>query len=589
MCEHKLTLVELIDIASYSPLKPRIISLEPGTKRGRIRSSHGSSDEKPVPQTSMNTRDITSSGTTPNSSNPHIVLDTASLKTGSKPNLVKGRSGVTATIEVLKAGCLRGESIPVRVSIKHTKPIKSLHGIIVTLVRQGRFDTFPISGNGLSSKGSASSLKKGLSLSSSGTTTTFRKDLSQVIVPLIVDPDSLTAVMRASVRVPEDAFPTITSVPDQIVSFRYFIEVLVDLGGKLAGKEEFLNGVGMVNIPGATTGELDGVESNLGNGDPAGMMTVYGVKVIETERIKQEVKNVVSCRFEVMVGTTDSASGKGRRRKTDTFMDCADNCSHDNTLSTLDCVKQKYSNHPGYSEDHLRTIIIPGIDSLLDSQTQPIPIPILLPPGAVDQGAPTLTPTPKPPSPPPPPLPTPILDEMDEKLRMRIAEQALLPSAPPSFGEVGSSSLSVPVVSPETETPSAPAYAPPAHTPLPSAPPLSLVNGEEEVRESYTHQSLHFAPSAPPVDLGDTGFYCSYPNQPNPHLEQFPEHGAVASEDKLEMERRRLLAAASAPPLPACGGIMNGYANGSGINNGPIPSAPILCEDADGDLPRYEH
>lgn len=584
MCEHKLNLVELIDIASYSPLKPRIISLEPGSKRGRIRSSHGFSEEKPVLKTSTDVRDTTPDATTPNSSNPHIALDTASQK-GSKSNFVKGRGDVTATIEVLKAGCLRGESIPVRVSIKHTKPIKSLHGIIVTLVRQGRFDTFPISGNGLSSKGSASSLKKGLSLSSNGLTTTFRKDLSQVIVPLIVDPERLTAVVSASVRVPEDAFPTITSVPGQIVSFRYFIEVLVDLGGKLAGKEEFLNGVGMVNIPGATTGELDGVESNLGNGDPAGMMTVYGVKVIETERIKKEVKNVVSCRFELMVGTTDSASGKGRRRKTDTFVDCADISSQDKALSAVDYVKQ---NHPGYTDD-MRTIIIPGsIDPLLDSQAQPIPI--VLPPGTVDQGVPTPTPLSTPPSPSPLlPLPTPILDEMDEKTRIRIAEQALLPSAPPSFGEVGPSSLSVPMVAPETGAPSAPAYAPPAHTSLPSAPPLSLVNGEEESSESFVLQDLHFAPSAPPVELGDAAFFNSYPNQPSPHLEQPPGHGAMASEDKLEMERWRLLAAASAPPPPECSGSINGYASEGGINSSPIPSAPVLCEDADGDLPRYEH
>ena len=149
----------------------------------------------------------------------------------------------------------------------------------------------------------------------------------------------------------------------------------------------------------------------------------------------------------------------------------------------------------------------------------------------------------------------------------------------------------MPLLTPETGAPSAPAYAPLVHTSLPSAPPLSLINGEEEARESYIHQTLHFVPSAP-QRAGDAGFFCSYPNQPNPQLEQFPGHGvaAAASEDKLEMERQRLLAAASAPPLPECSSSsMSEYTSGSGIGNSPIPSAPALCEDVDGDLPRYEH
>ncbi|RAL63135.1 hypothetical protein DID88_004217 [Monilinia fructigena] len=66
----------------------------------------------------------------------------------------------------------------------------------------------------------------GLSLSSAGSTSVFRKDLSQTFAPLIVDPTTLTAQVTASVRVPEDCFPTICGVPGQMVNFKYQVEVI---------------------------------------------------------------------------------------------------------------------------------------------------------------------------------------------------------------------------------------------------------------------------------------------------------------------------------------------------------------------------
>jgi len=429
----------------------------------------------------------------------------------------------------------------VRISIKHTRPVKSLHGIIVTLVRVGRFDTFPISASGLNSKGSASSLKKGLSLGSGGgTTTTFRKDLSQVIAPLIVDPNTLTTVVTASVRVPEDSFPSITSVPGQIVSFKYFIEVLVDLGGKLAGKEDFLNGVGMVNIPAATTGELGRVEANPGNGDTSGMMAVYGAKVIETEKIRRDVKNIVSCRFEVIVGTTDSASGAGRRRK--------------GAELAFNAAGERGRNHPGYDYDHI--IISDGIvDTFLNPSLPSPPVQISLPAiPAFPEDQIVAIPLPPPPD----------MGGLDEKARMRMAEQALLPSAPPVFGEAAASSSSADAPVPTTE---APAYAP-------SAPPLAIVDDGD-----------FMGPSAPPMgfdmDLGaGVGSVYLHGYQP-----QSAGPAPAGNEDKQELERQRLLAAASTPPLS---GSSSSNASGSGVGNNAMPTAPVLCEDLDGELPRYQ-
>lgn len=563
VCEHKINLVELIDIASLSPPKPRVIPLESGSKRGRAKSSHGSSDEKGPLKAGPNPK-TTSNPATPNSSSPHIASDSTSIRTTS--NSLKKRSDVTATIEMLKAGCLRGESIPVKISIKHTKPIKSLHGIIVTLVRQGRFDTFPVSSNGLSSKGSASSLKKGLSLTSGGSTTTFRKDLSQVIIPLIVDPNTLTTVVRASVRVPEDAFPTISTVPGQIVSFKYYIEVLVDLGGKLAGKDEFLNGVGMVNIPGATTGELDRVEANIGNGDASGVMAVYGAKVIETDRIRREVKNVVSCMFEVVVGTTDSASGKGRLRKTSVGSPTV-TTSKDTDLA-LDEQEERCRSHPSYDDDRLRTIVVPShmIDTLMSPSAPPPPVPISLPPASDDRQISV-------------PLPPPDSDHLDEKTRLRMAEQALLPSSPPGFDAAGASSTA----HTPAPTTNVPAYTPSSHFQnlSPSAPPLAVI-------EDAAHHTIHSVPSAPPITDLNREVGADYLGSYN--YNQHYQPTAAPNNDKQEMERLRLLASASAPPMPESIGSASGHASGIVVGSGVTASAPVLCEDdIDGDhLPRYE-
>ena len=424
----------------------------------------------------------------------------------------------------------------------------------MTLVRVGRFDSFPISANGLNSKGSASSLKKGLSLGSGGgTTMTFRKDLSQVIAPLIVDPNTLTTVVTTSVRVPEDSFPTINSVPGQIVSFKYFVEVLVDLGGKLAGKEEFLNGVGMVNIPGATTGELGRVEASLANGDSSGIMAVYGAKVIETEKIRRDVKNIVSCRFEVTVGTTDSANGKGRRREPN-ISNVINLTTHDTGL-VLDIAGVRGYRHPGYDYGNMQFITPDGI---VDTLLTPLPPPS--PPVQISLPAIPAFPEDRRVAIPPPP-PPPDMGNLDEKTRLQMAERALLPSAPPGFGEAATSA--------PTE---APAYVPSApHTPLPSAPPLTMVDGEDFMR-----------PSAPPMNLGvgpGPVHFHSYQSQPAGSAP------AAGNEDKQELERQRLLAAVSAPPLPESTG---GDASESGVGSSALPTAPVLCEDLDGELPRYQ-
>lgn len=148
----------------------------------------------PISQISPLNQQQTSS-LTPNSN--HINSDSI----GSKKETIK------VSLEIPRRGYLRGELISIKLSINHLKKIQDSNGIIITFVRVCRLDNGP------------DSLFE-----------SFRKDLQQLVMPLYVDPVTLCSEIKSSVRVPADAFPTISGCP--LVSFQYFIEVLINLSGK---------------------------------------------------------------------------------------------------------------------------------------------------------------------------------------------------------------------------------------------------------------------------------------------------------------------------------------------------------------------
>lgn len=116
-------------------------------------------------------------------------------------------SYIRVSMELGQRGFLRGELIPIKVSISHFKKIQDLRGVIVTLVRVCRLDYGP-----------------------DGLYESFRKDLLQLVIPLYVDPTTLLLELHTSLRVPPDAFPTILGCP--MVLFQYFVEVMLNLSGK---------------------------------------------------------------------------------------------------------------------------------------------------------------------------------------------------------------------------------------------------------------------------------------------------------------------------------------------------------------------
>lgn len=605
-CETKIYLVEKVDVGSLSPPRPHTIYLEPISKRTKKKKPPGvekgsATSETPEPASDFDSTRANENSTEGSlsvigedlghdsySNNPRspsqietpLQSDIRSVSGDSAASVSTGRSRaddpihvvysnagkrrhvvedrtITATIELLKGGCIAGDIVSVKVSVQHIKRIKSMHGVIVTLYRQGRIDSAPspLLFRNLS-KEDAKKLEKeelypksktglgGLSLSSAGTCSVFRKDLSQAFSPLIIDHATLSASVTTSVRVPEDAFPTIKGVPGEMISFKYQIEVIVDLGGKLANQLQR----GKTTGPriGATTAPVGQVNNPYEGGVTS--LASWGTSIIDTDRLRRE-KGVIAVVDEVIVGTMDSSRLRGKSQSKLAPSFTAPSIAEPRFSGGGNYGKGLYE-EPPEDEGYPQTCY----GHHYDYATYPHP---QHPP----QQYPYWNPAPSQPLPPPPPqisaphyVPPPeIPDEqnLSEKERVRRAEQRLLPSQPgePS-GVAGPSELPLPPLSNRgstyDHTPSAP--PPELADPVLMGPPIS-----------HPSEPPLEVPSAPPV--GDS---CP------------PGHEGVPAptEDKQELERRRLLAEASAPPE-----FPEDYNDGGvGSSSAPPPAVPTIAE-----------
>ncbi|KAI9874197.1 MAG: ph-response sensor protein [Pleopsidium flavum] len=582
-CDRKIYLVETVDIAPLSQPKQRVISLKPISRERKAKNNAKSSNQPSTKAPSSRTIS-TEHSENPDSvalteAQPHhqqtqspapseistrsvVSNSTRSSRLGPASSSAKDSDAhssatsiadrtITATVELVRAGCLPGDLLPVKISINHTKPIKSLDGIIVTLYRQGRVDTHPAIPIGPIGKGKSEDYYPksrtglgGLSLSSAGSSSVFRKDLSQTFAPLIVDPNSLTAVVKPSVRVPEDAFPTIASVPGAMISFKYYVEVIVDLRGKLAaGQDSFLPRLGMTSVP---TGSAN--SSHILSRDDSGtreIASTVGGSILDTDQIRRG-KSVVACLFEVIVGTRDS----GRKRTT--RADWTQQAEYYPSFVPAPSVDARL---PDGAEDH-------------QSGGPPDGSHYLGPGNGSDQLNQYYTP-PHESQPPTDIVPRPLVedeDNMDEKTRIRRAEQRLLPSQPPVEDDSLSSIVDHRATAPEL---------------LGDASTNTITylgdNGEFSTT-GYAHGGP-LAPSAETIipfeDLQEQHDYRAgnefTPNPTNSH----------PIDDKQELERRRLQVEASAPEdFPDDDENGNREANGGAVGTTFLePSAPVLLED----------
>ncbi|EEQ39317.1 hypothetical protein CLUG_03445 [Clavispora lusitaniae ATCC 42720] len=207
--EKFVNLINPIDVSELPPQKPkRLIIKDPRRKGKPSRVSSSNATLNTFSTLSSNDSDSISTALTspnpitPNSMNTHGP-------NGSSPKTIEPhqQKNIRVSMEISQRGFLRGELIPIKLSIKHLRKIQDSKGIIVTLVRVCRLDYGP-----------------------DGFYESFRKDLQQSVIPLFVDPNTFSSEINTSLRVPPDAFPTISGCP--IVSFQYFIEVMLNLSGK---------------------------------------------------------------------------------------------------------------------------------------------------------------------------------------------------------------------------------------------------------------------------------------------------------------------------------------------------------------------
>lgn len=567
-----------MDIGPLGPPRPRTISLEPISKRAKKKKSVKPKEprvsrEQADTRSISDTTEFTSPRPTESSSQVEILENQIqprspaqsdvqstfstdstissstglSFRLGPVPSSARstrdsqGNSSnsledktITATIELLKSGCLPGDYLPLKISVQHTKAIKSMHGIIITFYRQGRIDSAPPLSLFKDIKGKEAERLKheeyypksktglgGLSLSSAGSASVFRKDLSQTFAPLIVDPTTLSAHVTASVRVPEDCFPTIGGVPGEMVNFKYQVEVVVDLGGKLADQQRHVPRISTVSVPATYGGAGNRMEGS------ANMLAAFGGSIVDTDHIRRE-KSVVACVFEVVVGTTDSARNKARHagKQPAGFPNSrpvtpalAQKPIHEEPFDHeyIQQYHSQYAEHPNHSyqyydpsyEEPYPYEYHQNYDQHGDQHARfpsPSHMQIYIPPPEIDDQA-----------------------GLSEKERIQRAEQRLLPSQPPGGASSSSSSSAVtrgnfgpsaPLGSTGEDFYTADGLPPSGSMPLTSHP----INPS------------NFRPNEPP------------PINPSvPNLSDLALHPSNATDDKQELERQRLLAEASAP------------------------------------------
>ncbi|KAK3111776.1 ph-response sensor protein [Teratosphaeriaceae sp. CCFEE 6253] len=560
--DHKVYLVERIDISPIFPPKPRTITLEPLLRRTRAKqqarrlvdssSRRTGSNLQSEPDRDSVVPSVHTDGDTPLSPAPsEISFDSIGSSNGrtSQPDSTRpspsgaggsdgsktttGRSSgsgktITATVESLTGGCLRGDNVNIRVTVNHNKPIRSLYGVIVTLYRQARVDLHPAIPLGPMEEGTKKRFEDyypksvtglgGLSLSGAGSSHLFRKDLAQAVVPLYVEPAGLTADVHAKVRVPDETFPTISTVPGAMISFKYFAEVVVDIQGKLSGQDRNVAGLNLGN-PRPPIAALDG-------GEQGGAAPSLGAGIIDTVPIRRD-KGVITCTFEIVVGTRDSGRRKGKRRAEEAAVESVPaqagagrNAEAGPNGASAEGSRQWANGVYAQRPRHLYQEALP-----YDRPPDHLPPDLMEPQqqlGYEDY----------PPALPLPPMP----DEsaMSEKDRLRQHEARLLPSAPPG------------VPDDDTGTGAGDATAPRLDDdPAAAGPSSSFPNG------------MHAGPAGFPASAAEYGIMGALTPDAGPSAPAYEHLGPASSQlvampggddDKQDAQRRRLELTASASP-----------------------------------------
>ncbi|KAL4978697.1 pH-response regulator protein palF/RIM8 [Aspergillus desertorum] len=586
-CRRRINLLENIDIAGFPAPKARVVTLEPISKRskpkGKTKAAGSDGPDSASLEPSASGAITVPEHRPPLSPAPSIVSSSSRLSNSSQsfqivtdpgsaassgvrnnearsitPSVADGI--ITAKAEVLRAGVLPGDTLPIKITINHTKQVRSAHGIIITLYRSGRIDLHPAIPMGSTADGKKPVYEDyyprsrtglgGLTLGTSRASSTFRKDLSQTFAPLIVDPTTLTADIKTSIRIPEDAFPTITRTPGSMINFRYYVEVVVDLRGKLTSPERFLPRFNLVSS--GRNFSSNGKIVHPADTNGSAITANWGDNILDTDQIRRE-KGVVAVIFEVVIGTQDTQRRKSEARRTSSTADVAEMQQPVVNPVDGDYTDHDYQDYQGNLAGPKPDYAPPENAAYGSDQHWPD-----YPEQAEHEHYLFQTRT----------LPSPQPDEpMDEKARIRRAELTLLPSQPPCDPEAGPSSAA------EAAMPTAPVLPEDDHLNdyhhLPSTGVNNVTGMSPALMSAESVQTVIAGSSSAPL----TG------------------SSMLGEEDKQELERRRLMMEASAPDGP------DAHINNRADDG---PSAPIFHDDdgdqqlvggaANGDelLPRYQ-
>jgi hypothetical protein len=378
----------------------------------------------------------------------------------------------------------------------------------------------------------------GLYFSAASPNSAFRKDLAQSSTMLIVNPNTMTADITTSLKIPDAAFPSISNVPGSMISFTYHVEVVVDLFGKLGETRLW---------PRLTSSEPTfSPSSDAGNQ----ITSDWSHSILDTSALRR-TKSVITFEMSLVVGTQDS--GRKRRQNKQAEYQVPENTTlgpeqgwrdwhyHDGAYEGQHYDEAGYPYYEGYGYDY-------GYEPNYYPE-YPTPGPEMIAP--------------------------PHPQEEDEKARLRRLEQLLVPSQPPEEGE--SSRGAVPMA--------------------PTAPDLSLDSAPEGVGHSNDGSRTPSTLNNPAASVtsstrsGDTVRPYSTSPPPLPP----PISNASHSDDKQELERRRLFAQTSAPPVedeaaaPRSAAVTSMAPTAPTIDEHHEYSVDTLNHDHAGpDLPQYE-
>lgn len=328
---------------------------------------------------------------------------------------------------------------------------------------------------------------------------------------MVVNPQTLTSDVKVSIRVPEDAFPTMTNVPGGMIEFTYYIEVVIDLCGKL-GESRFLPRISLTSPPQSFT--------NPNSNDSGFQVTSnWANNILDTAQLRRG-KHIVVCLFEVTIGSKDSTkTARKGHDATPTHSQWSGNRSEpdqpfaEEEYYDEDSHYNEHYHYNGWSEDV----------GLWERDRTPVARFV------------------------PPPEPE---EEVDEKTRLRQQEALLLPSQPPN----DSSSSSA-----EATAPSAPF--------IPEEDGLYQDHGGHGGGEA-AEPAIFSLMTARSVETLVPSYSHSHPRSSNGYGTRSPPL------DKQELERQRLMAQTSAPPVDDDG---NGPARSLEFVD--APSAPTVTEE----------